>query len=107
VAKEHKTKNITSLDKSAIKGGSLSGGQSGYPCVVDMKDGKIVRIRPLHYDWHYTPEQFNPWKMKARGQTFEPGLKTLVSISVWPIKEGLFANRILYPLKRGLEPERR
>ena len=31
--------------------------------MVDVKDGKIVRIRPMHYDWKYKKEDLNPWKM--------------------------------------------
>ena len=61
---------IKPVDKTLIKGGSLSGGQSGYPCSVDVKDGKIVRIRPLHYDWKYNPQQFNPWTCGV--EDFEP-----------------------------------
>ncbi len=54
-----------SVDKTAIKslamGGLLGGGGE---CVVDVKDGKAVRIRPLHYDWKYDGEQFNAWKIE-------------------------------------------
>ena len=39
---------------------------------VDVKDNKIIRIRPLHYDWKYSKEQIKPWVMNARGKTFEP-----------------------------------
>ena len=46
--------------------------------VVDVKDGKIVRIRPLHFDWKYDRKEFNPWKMEARGQVFEPSMKSLM-----------------------------
>ena len=41
-------------DKTVIKSlalGSFLGG--GGPCMVDSKDGKIVRVRPLKYDWKY------------------------------------------------------
>ena len=31
--------------------------------IVDVKNGRIIRIRPLHYDWKYKPEEFNPWKI--------------------------------------------
>ena len=44
---------------------------------VDVKDGKILRIRPFHYDWKYNPKEFNPWKIEARSQSFEPLMKTL------------------------------
>jgi len=47
--------------------------------MVDVKDGKIVRIRPMHYDWKYDPKKdMNPWKMEVRGKTFEPSMKTLI-----------------------------
>ena len=26
--------------------------------VIDVKNGKIVRIRPLHFDWKYDPAEF-------------------------------------------------
>ena len=44
--------------------------------VTDVKDGKIIRIRPLHYDWKYKPEEFNPWKLEVRGTVFEPHMKS-------------------------------
>ena len=34
------------------------------PCAVDVKDGKIVRVRPLHYDWKYDFKDVNPWKFE-------------------------------------------
>jgi molybdopterin guanine dinucleotide-containing S/N-oxide reductase-like protein len=69
--------------------------------VVDVKDGKIVRIRPLHYDWKYDPKEFNPWKIKARGKTFEPLMKTLIPPFSLGYKKRIYSpNRILYPLKR-------
>ena len=33
--------------KSMSLGGVLGGGT---PCAIDVKDGKVVRVRPLHYD---------------------------------------------------------
>ena len=46
--------------------------------MVDVKDGKIVRIRPMHYDWKYKKAELNPWKFEVRGSTFEPSMKTLI-----------------------------
>jgi trimethylamine-N-oxide reductase (cytochrome c) len=87
--------------KSIIKGLSLSGGETGYPCVVDVENGKIIRIRPLHYDWKYEKKEFNPWKIEARGKTFEPYMKTLASSFGLAYKKRVYSpNRILYPLKR-------
>jgi hypothetical protein len=34
------------------------------PCAVDVKDGKIARVRPLHYDWKYDFKDVNPWKFE-------------------------------------------
>ena len=52
--------------------GFLSFSQGSNAAVTDVKNGKIVRIRPLHYDWKYKPEEFKPWKIEARGKSFEP-----------------------------------
>ena len=50
--------------------------------MVDVKDGKILRIRPMHYDWKYEPKKdMNPWKMEVRGKTFEPSMKTPTAIA--------------------------
>ena len=88
--------------KSFVKGLDLMDfGGDGNPSVVDVKNGKIVRIRPLHYDWKYDPKEFNPWKIEARGQTFEPGMKTLIPPFGLAYKKRVYSpNRILYPLKR-------
>jgi molybdopterin guanine dinucleotide-containing S/N-oxide reductase-like protein len=71
---------------------------------VDVKDGKIIRIRPLHYDLKYDPEIFNPgeaWKLKARGKTFKPFMKTTLPPFSLAYKKRVYSpNRIKYPLKR-------
>ncbi|MBN1190106.1 MAG: molybdopterin-dependent oxidoreductase [Dehalococcoidales bacterium] len=93
----------TKGEKTCVKGLSFigSGVDAGYPCAVDVKDGKIIRIRPLHYDWQYDPKEFNPWKLEARGQTFESSLKALPSPYGLAYKKRVYSrNRILYPLKR-------
>jgi anaerobic selenocysteine-containing dehydrogenase len=69
--------------------------------VIDVNNGKIVRIRPLHYDWKYDPKQFNPWKMEVRGKTFEPTMKSLIPPYSLAYKNRVYSpNRILYPMKR-------
>jgi len=71
------------------------------PINVDVKDGKIVRLRPLHYDWKFKPEEFNPWKIEARGSSFEPTMKATVGPLTLGYKKRVYSpNRILYPLKR-------
>jgi anaerobic selenocysteine-containing dehydrogenase len=68
---------------------------------VDVKDGKIIRIRPLHYDWKYTKEEIKPWIMKARGKTFEPQMKlSLPPLSIGYKKRVYSPARIRYPMKR-------
>jgi trimethylamine-N-oxide reductase (cytochrome c) len=85
-----------------VKGLSLADfGIDGNPTVVDVSNGKIVRIRPLHYDWHYDRKKLNPWKIEARGQVFEPAMKTLLPPFGMAYKKRVYSpNRILYPLKR-------
>ena len=89
-------------EKSFIRDVSFCGvGNGSNASVVDVKDGKIIRIRPLHYDWKYDPKEFNPWKMKARGQVFEPKMKTLIPpFSIAYKKRTYSPARIRYPLKR-------
>ena len=64
-------------EETFVKGLAL-GGHGALAAAVDAKNGRMVRIRPLHYDWKYKPEEFNPWKIEARDQTFEPAMKSLL-----------------------------
>ncbi len=89
-------------DKTVIKslalGGLLGGGGE---CVVDVKDGKAIRIRPFHYDWKYDSDEFNAWKMERNGETLEPLMKALPSPFSLAYKKRTFSpNRIKYPMKR-------
>jgi len=70
--------------------------------MVDVKDGKIIRIRPMHYDWKYDPKKdMNPWKMEVRGKTFEPSMKTLIPPYSIAYKKRVYSPaRIRYPLMR-------
>ncbi|MFH1090707.1 MAG: molybdopterin-dependent oxidoreductase, partial [Pseudomonadota bacterium] len=79
--------------------GGVHGG--GAPCAVDVRDGKVIRIRPLHYDWKYDPKEFNPWKLHRNGKTFQPHMKSQPSPFSLAYKKRTYSpNRILYPLKR-------
>ena len=89
-------------DKTVIKalalGGLLGGGGE---CVVDVKDGKAVRIRPFHYDWKYDKKKFNAWKIKRNGKTLEPLMKALPGTFSLAYKKRTYSpNRIKYPLIR-------
>ena len=79
-------------------GGVLGGGN---PAAVDVKNGKIVRIRPLHYDWKYNKSDFNAWKFKRNSVTLEPNYKTLISPFSLAYKKRVYSpNRVKYPLIR-------
>ena len=72
-------------------------------CVIvfDVKAGKIVRIRPLHFDWKYDRKDFNAWRMEAHGQVLEPSFKSLMPPYALAYKKRVYSpNRILYPMKR-------
>ena len=56
------------------------------PSAIDVKNGKIIRVRPLHYDWKYTREHIKPWKIERNGKTFEPTMKALPSPLCWLTK---------------------
>ena len=69
--------------------------------MVDVKDGKIVRIRPARYYDQYTREEVKPWVMHARGRTFEPSDKSLIPPLSLAYKKRVFSPaRIRYPMKR-------
>ena len=56
----------------------------------------------MHYDWKYNPDQFNPWKYEARGQVFNPPMKSLIPPITLSYKKRIFSpNRVLYPMKRA------
>jgi len=89
-------------DKTVIKalalGGLLGGGGE---CAVDVKGGKVIRIRPFHYDWKYDRESFRPWKITRNGKDYKPLFKSVPSPFSLAYKKRTFSpNRIKYPLKR-------
>jgi molybdopterin guanine dinucleotide-containing S/N-oxide reductase-like protein len=70
-------------------------------CMVDVKDGRMIRIRPARYYEKYTREEVSPWVMKARGKTFEPSDKSLIPPISLAYKKRVFSpGRIRYPMKR-------
>ena len=101
---------LRTKDKSVLKTIGLMGGFGGSAeGVVDVKDGRIVRIRPLHYDWKYERDQVRLWKMSRNGKTLDPGWQEFPSPYCLAYKKRVYSpNRIKYPVKtRGLGPERR
>ena len=86
-------------ERTVVKGLSFNGVvQDGNTVQVDVKDGKIVRIRPFHFDWKYDRK---PWRMEARGKTFECAMKVLIPPFTLAYKNRINSpNRVMYPLKR-------
>jgi molybdopterin guanine dinucleotide-containing S/N-oxide reductase-like protein len=89
-------------DKTVIRALALAGlDRGGAPCAVDVKDGKIIRVRPLHYDWKYNFKDVNPWKFEKNGKTLAMGSKSLPAPFSLAYKKRTYSpNRIKYPLKR-------
>ena len=71
---------VANVQKTVIKslglGGMLGGGA---PCAVDVNNSKIVRVRPLHYDWKYDSKSFNQWKLTRNGKVYKPNFKSQLS----------------------------
>jgi trimethylamine-N-oxide reductase (cytochrome c) len=88
------TAKQSAKEKTIIKGLSFIGAHAmeGKPAAVDVKDGKIIRIRPLHYDWKYKAEEFKPWKIEARGKSFEPRLKSLLDPLALAYKKRVYSS---------------
>jgi molybdopterin guanine dinucleotide-containing S/N-oxide reductase-like protein len=97
-----KENKMSDVEKSIVKGLDFQGGPIASNAVqVDVKSGKIIRIRSLRFDWRYKPEQFNPWKIEARGSTFEPTMQTLMPPFTLAYKNRIYSpNRVMHPLKR-------
>ena len=89
-------------DKRVFKGGSLCGGRGGGPTVVESgHDGKLTRIRPLHYRDYVDWESKNPWKIEARGKTLSAPDHTLPANYYMSYKKRVYSeNRVRWPLKR-------
>jgi anaerobic selenocysteine-containing dehydrogenase len=68
---------------------------------VDVKDGKILRVRPFHFDWKYDKNNHRTWKLQKNGKTLEPKWKSLPGPFSLAYKKRVYSpNRIKYPLIR-------
>ena len=79
------------------------GGTGGDLTYVDSKDGKIVRIRPIHYLDTYTEEELEPsmWEIEVGDKVFRPSYKALPNYFALAYKNRVYSkNRVRYPLKR-------
>ena len=78
MAEKKKTGKDNGQERTYIKGlGFCGNGIDGNLTEVDVKDGKIIRIKPFRYTRKYKAEWFKPWKLEARGKNYEQPLKTL------------------------------
>ena len=91
-----------SAERTVVRDMSFLGASWGAnACMVDVKDGKVLRIRPARFYDQYTKEEVKPWVMHARGKTFEPGDKTLPPPLSLAYKKRVFSPaRIRFPMKR-------
>ncbi|HSW57445.1 MAG TPA: hypothetical protein VLH15_03510, partial [Dehalococcoidales bacterium] len=70
----------------------------GGPVFVYVKDGRIVRVRPLAFDER---EEVPTWTIEARGKTYAAPRRVAVAPYVLAQKARTYAeSRIRYPLKR-------
>jgi molybdopterin guanine dinucleotide-containing S/N-oxide reductase-like protein len=100
---DEKTKKVdVKPDKTVMRalalGGMLGGGGE---CALDVKDGKVLRVRPFHYDWKYDAASLRPWTIERNGATLSPLMKSLPATFSLAYKKRTFSpNRIKYPMKR-------
>ena len=86
------------------QGQALSGGVTRYvnntnggPCLVDVKDGRILRIRPIEF----ADDDADSWTIEARGKRLTPPRKTTLAPHGQAYKSLIYSpDRIPYPMKR-------
>jgi len=83
----------STVDEQQFVNCTLSG-----PVRVFVKNGKIVRVLPLEYN---EPDDPQPWKIEARGETFIRPDKASIACWVQGIKQQVYSkDRLLRPMKR-------
>ena len=89
-------------DKTVYKTTGWCGfGSGSNAAAVDVKDGRIARIRPMHLDRVYCEDELNPWVIEARGHKLTCGTTTTLSPMAIAYKKRVYSkNRVPYPLKR-------
>ncbi len=72
-------------------------GTNGGPVFVHVKDGKVIRIRPIVFNDRDAPS----WTLEAQGKKFSPFRKACISSYVLTERARCYADdRIKYPMKR-------
>jgi molybdopterin guanine dinucleotide-containing S/N-oxide reductase-like protein len=89
-------------EQQFVKGIATSSfGHGGSAARVETRGGKVLRIRPLHYEEKYTPQELGQWKVEAKGKVFQSLLKTIPNPPGITYKKRIYSpNRIKYPLQR-------
>jgi trimethylamine-N-oxide reductase (cytochrome c) len=73
----------------------------GHPVIADSKNGKIIRIRPVHFDEKQDWDSLNPWTIEARGKSFTVPRKSSPAPFCLSYKQSIYGpDRVRYPLKR-------
>ena len=68
---------------------------------VDVRDNKILRVRPFRYDAAYSADHLKPFKLEHEGRVFEEPMHSLIPPTSVAYKRHAFSrNRIPYPLIR-------
>lgn len=92
------TRGDKTVLRSLSLGGFYGGGSEG---MVDVKNGKILRVRPFTFDWKYDRESLRGWHFEKDGKTFKPLWKSLPGPFSLSYKKRVYSpNRITYPLIR-------
>jgi anaerobic selenocysteine-containing dehydrogenase len=85
--------------KSTIVGYGQHGSISGNIAWTDVKDGRILRIRSLYYDWNYP--KVKTWTSESHGMKFTPRMHSTPNYTAFGYKHRVYSpNRVLYPFKR-------
>ena len=77
---------------------------ASHVAAVDVRDGKILRIRPFSYDWQYGPEEFKPWKIEARGKVIQVLMNGDLGLAVAMFSEPGAAGRAMKEPGVGCPP---
>ena len=92
------TRGDKTVTRSLSLGGLYGGTATG---MIDVKDGKILRVRPFRFDWKWDRSEVKTWKIEKNGVTLEPKWKSVIGpFSLGYKKRTYSPNRIKYPMIR-------
>ena len=66
------------------------------PIYVYVKDGRIIRIEPMHFE----ADEVVPWKLEVNGKTYTPPLKYPLLYWGTAARNWIYNDRVGYPMKR-------